>query len=253
MILVVLFAGSILLGPVPFLIMILALFVLGTAELFRLFSKDGLRPCGLHAASGAAIIIIIFAGLHGHANPLWLVVPALLWIGGIFIQGSEFAASLFLFWFSIPLASFIALGWVLGGATYRPLIPILVIALVWINDIFAYLTGSLAGKHPMTPRLSPGKTWEGFAGGVLFTLLAGWFLYRFTGTFSAAAWIISGGVISAFAVLGDLFESGLKRRYKVKDTGNLLPGHGGILDRFDSLMFVAPAILIVLVILNLFL
>ncbi len=249
-ILVVLFAGSILLGPLPFLLMILVLYGLGMVELFRLFSKEGLKPCGMHAVSGAAVIVIIFAGLNGNANPLWLGIPAVLWMAGFFRQRSLFVASLVLFWLSLPLASFIALGWAVDGISFQPLIPLSVIGVVWINDIFAYLTGSLVGKHPMTPRLSPGKTWEGFAGGFFFSLLAGWIIYRTTGTFSTTAWIISGGVISVLAVLGDLFESGLKRRFNVKDSGNLLPGHGGILDRFDSLLFAPPAILLVVVILN---
>lgn len=249
-ILVVLFAGSILLGPLPFLIMILILYGLAIAELFRLFSKEGLKSCGMHAVAGAAVIVIIFAGLYANTNPLWLGIPAVLWMAGFFRQRTQFITPLVLFWLSLPLASFLALGWAVDGISFQPLIPLSVIGVVWINDIFAYLTGSLVGKHPMTPRLSPGKTWEGFTGGFLFSLLAGWIIYRITGSFSAASWIISGGVISVFAVWGDLFESGLKRRFNVKDSGNLLPGHGGILDRFDSLLFAAPAILFVVVILN---
>ena len=98
----------------------------------------------------------------------------------------------------------------------------------------------------MTPKLSPGKTWEGFIGGVAFSLLGGWILFRVTGTFSGPVWVATGGLVGLLAVAGDLFESGLKRRFGVKDTGSLLPGHGGILDRFDSLLLAAPVLLLVI-------
>jgi len=128
-----------------------------------------------------------------------------------------------------------------------------VIALVWVNDTFAYLTGSLVGRHKMTPVLSPGKTWEGFAGGVIFTLLGGWIIWRITGMLGAGTWIAISLIVASLGLAGDLFESGLKRTVKVKDTGTLLPGHGGILDRFDSLLFVAPAVVILILLIKLLL
>jgi phosphatidate cytidylyltransferase len=249
--LVVLFAGPIWLGPIPFLVMILAVYILAISELFRLLARGGHRPCGMLAVSGATLIGITFAGLYAHANPLWFILPLVLWIGGSMRTGSPAASSLYLFWIAVPFASFLSLAWVAEGPGYRPVIPLLVIALVWINDIFAFLWGSIIGKHPMTPRISPKKTWEGFAGGFLFNLLIGWIISRFSGSYSPATWIIAAGIISILALAGDLFESGLKRRYGVKDTGTLLPGHGGILDRFDSLMFAAPAVLFILILNNL--
>ena len=129
--------------------------------------------------------------------------------------------------------------------------PLALIALVWINDTFAYLSGSLLGKHKMTPVLSPGKTWEGFAGGLLVTLLAGWLTWKLTGIASLWAWFGISMLVTLLGLAGDLFESGLKRSVKVKNTGQLLPGHGGILDRFDSLLFVAPAVLILIILIKL--
>ena len=179
-------------------------------------------------------------------NPLWFILPAILWIAGYAWKGTRNPGLLVLFWLAIPLASFHS-SWAgfLKDHGYS-LLPLAVIALVWINDTFAYVTGSLVGKHQMTPRLSPGKTWEGFAGGILFTLLAAWIFYHFTGSPNPRHWITAGAITSLFALAGDLFESGLKRKYKVKDTGEILPGHGGILDRFDSLLFVAPAMFLLL-------
>ncbi len=250
--LVVPFTGSILLGPLPFLVMILLIYGLGTWELYRLLSIGKKLPGGLIAGAGALFITATVAGLQYHIHPLWFALPLTMWLVGSLWPGCGKAGKLVLLWLAIPLAAFTALGWLPGGAGYHPLLPLSVIVLVWINDIFAYLTGSLLGKHPITPRLSPGKTWEGFVGGIVFTLLAGWLLFRITGVNSAASWILSAGIISILGFAGDLFESGIKRKHDVKDMGNFLPGHGGILDRFDSLLFVAPALLVVLVILNLF-
>ncbi len=243
--LVVLFIGSILLGPTPMLMMMLVVFGLGTRELFRLKSISMSLPSLLLVASGALIITGVFALLKLGMNPLWFILPAILWIAGYAWKGTRNPGLLVLFWISIPLASFIATGWFFEGS-WNSLLPIAIIALVWVNDTFAYVTGSLVGKHPLTPRLSPGKTWEGFAGGLLFTMLAAWIFYHFTGLQTPATWIAAGAITSLFAMAGDLFESGLKRKYKVKDTGEILPGHGGILDRFDSLLFVAPAMFLLL-------
>ncbi len=115
--------------------------------------------------------------------------------------------------------------------------------LIWLNDTGAFLVGSKFGKRRLCERLSPKKSWEGFWGGFTFCILAGlvfalWFEYPIV-------WmIVYGAVVSVFATVGDLFESMLKRSAGVKDSGNLIPGHGGILDRIDSLLFVAvPALL----------
>lgn len=250
--LVILFTGSILLGPSTFLLMILVIYGLSIRELYKLFSIRRGIPGALAAGSGFLLIMAVYACLHLHLSPLWLILPAALWTIGYSRPGYGQTATLALFWLAIPLASYLSLGWFPDGVPYRSMFPLSVIILVWIHDMFAYLTGSLLGKHPMTPRLSPGKTWEGFAGGMIFTLFSGWILFRITGTFTAFTWLFSALIISLLGLTGDLFESGMKRKMNVKDTGHLLPGHGGILDRFDSLLFVAPALLLLLLFLNLF-
>ena len=249
--LVVLFVGSILLGPLPFLLMILLVFLLCIRELYTLYDLKGTLHGVLFAFSGGLLIILIYAGLRFHLSPAWMAIPALLWISGYLYSGSHMAGSLTLFWLVIPFASFYALGWVTEGGPYRPLLPVSVISLVWINDTFAYLTGSLLGRHRLTPRLSPGKTWEGTVGGMVFTLFAGWAVCRITGTYPLPFWLLVVTIICLLGLAGDLFESHLKRMKNVKDMGTLLPGHGGVLDRFDSLLFVAPAILIYVILLNL--
>lgn len=112
--------------------------------------------------------------------------------------------------------------------------------LLWAGDSGAYLTGKLFGRHPLFKRISPRKTWEGSAGGAIFTLTVGWVdSYWFTGL-SAGQWFMVAVIVMIAGTYGDLFKSLLKRRARVKDSGHLLPGHGGVLDRFDSLLGSAP-------------
>lgn len=109
--------------------------------------------------------------------------------------------------------------------------------IIWFNDTFAYLVGSVVGKHKMCPSISPKKSWEGFAGGFAGALLAGILMHWLSGYHNLAVWLVYAVVVSVFAVFGDLYESVLKRKYDVKDSGNIIPGHGGMLDRFDSFLF----------------
>ena len=249
--LVIGFIGSILLGPTTMLIMMLAVYGLGFVELFRLKSIPFTLPAALLPASGALLIMVVYGRLQLGMNPVWLFLPASMWVAGFLCLRNLRIGSLVLFWIAIPLSSFLATAWLPEGS-WNPLLPIAVISLVWVNDTFAYVSGSLLGKHSMTPKLSPGKTWEGFVGGMLFTMLSGWIFYHFTGLQTAFTWISAGAVAGTFGLAGDLFESGLKRKHHVKDSGQLLPGHGGILDRFDSLLFVAPAIFLLILLLQLF-
>jgi len=248
--LIVVFIGSILLGPTPMLITMLVVYFLGTRELFKLTSLPISFPSLLLAASGALIIFGAYAILKLEIAPMWLFLPVTLWLIGYAWQGKLKPSSLVLLWISTPLALFLALGWLPEG-DWNSLSPVTAIALVWVNDTFAYVCGSLLGKHALTPKLSPGKTWEGFAGGIFFSMLAAWIFYHFSGLYTPGLWIAAGAVTSLFAMAGDLFESGLKRKYKVKDTGEILPGHGGILDRFDSLLFVTPALFLLLLLIHL--
>ena len=111
--------------------------------------------------------------------------------------------------------------------------------LIWSSDTFAYLTGKFFGKHKMAPKISPKKTWEGFAGGVVLTLVLGFFVEQYFPELRGN-WMIVGLLVSIFAPLGDLVESQLKRSFAVKDSGNIIPGHGGVLDRLDSFIICAP-------------
>jgi phosphatidate cytidylyltransferase len=115
-----------------------------------------------------------------------------------------------------------------------------IILLVWGNDIGAYFAGKHLGKHKLFERISPKKTWEGFIGGALLVFVATFFMHYFIGILTLADWIILGLIISPVATFGDLVESMIKRSLNIKDSGGIMPGHGGMLDRIDSLLFVFP-------------
>ena len=123
--------------------------------------------------------------------------------------------------------------------------------LIWSSDTFAYLTGKFFGKHKMAPKISPKKTWEGFAGGVVLTLILGFFVEHYFPELRGN-WMIVGLLVSIFAPLGDLVESQLKRSFAVKDSGNIIPGHGGVLDRLDSFIICAPVVYLYFILEKLF-
>ncbi|MFM7565977.1 MAG: phosphatidate cytidylyltransferase [Flavobacteriales bacterium] len=113
-------------------------------------------------------------------------------------------------------------------------------ALIWTNDTFAYLSGMVFGKRPLFERISPKKTWEGTIGGVVATAGVAWILGHWQQADRSDFWLISGILISVSSIIGDLLESLFKRSAGVKDSGNILPGHGGVLDRFDAVLLSAP-------------
>ena len=114
--------------------------------------------------------------------------------------------------------------------------------LLWASDSGAYFAGKTFGRHKLFPRISPGKTWEGWFGGTLTAILVGYLISLYFHDLNLPQWLGIAIIVSVFGVLGDLIESLLKRSLQVKDSGTLIPGHGGILDRFDSLVLVVPFI-----------
>jgi phosphatidate cytidylyltransferase len=123
---------------------------------------------------------------------------------------------------------------------YQPEIVIGLLVMNWFNDSGAYMVGSRFGKTPLFPRISPKKTWEGGAGGLLGALIGALLLNQFTEVFTLYHWMGLAVIVVIFGDLGDLVESMLKRSFEIKDSGNLLPGHGGFLDRFDAFIFLLP-------------
>jgi len=129
-----------------------------------------------------------------------------------------------------------------GEYHFGPLLALFII--IWVNDSFAYIFGVTLGKHRLFERISPKKSWEGFIGGAICAILSSLVFAHYLGQMSTAQWIGFAVIVVVFGTLGDLIESLLKRTLKVKDSGNILPGHGGILDRFDSMIFAIPALFV---------
>lgn len=127
-----------------------------------------------------------------------------------------------------------------GRHGFNPQIIISIFILIWTNDTFAYIVGKSIGKHKLFEKISPKKTIEGFIGGIVFSVIAGILISKYYIEGSLLIWTISPVIISIFSTLGDLIESKFKRIAAVKDSGKIMPGHGGILDRLDSIIFVAP-------------
>ena len=134
-----------------------------------------------------------------------------------------------------------------GVKEYNPKIIIGLFILIWTNDTFAYIVGKSIGKHKLLERISPKKTIEGFVGGILFAVLAGYLISKYYIQASPAyldksilIWTIIAIIVGFIGTIGDLIESKFKRVASVKDSGKIMPGHGGILDRLDSVIFVAP-------------
>lgn len=126
------------------------------------------------------------------------------------------------------------------GGTYQPEIVIGLLLMNWLNDSGAYLIGSRYGKTPLFPRISPKKTWEGGAGGLLGAATGALLMSAFSDVFPLQHWLALSVIVVCFGDLGDLVESMLKRSFSIKDSGDLLPGHGGFLDRFDAFIFLIP-------------
>ena len=141
-----------------------------------------------------------------------------------------------------------------GLVAFNTLLPLSVFVFLWINDTGAYCVGSLLGRHKLFPRVSPGKSWEGSIGGAVFVLAAAWAVGEYVDEtmLNSYEWMGLGLVVVIFGTWGDLVESLFKRTLGVKDSGNILPGHGGMLDRFDSSLLAIPAAVVYLYTLSMF-
>jgi phosphatidate cytidylyltransferase len=233
-------------------VLVLVLIVIGLAayELSR-----ALRPLPFTAALGAGAIPVLISipyEVTGIMAGVSFSLPwALLWVGGrpeSRTLRSVLAILLMAIWVGAPLAhlGLIADERAVPDETTRVVVILTAVVGPWISDTGAYFAGRLFGRTKLFPALSPNKTLEGGIGGILMTMLVvGAAAYYFL-DFPVVVAALAGVAISLFSQAGDLFESVLKRILDLKDLGNFLPGHGGILDRIDSLLFTAPAVYYIL-------
>ena len=139
-----------------------------------------------------------------------------------------------------------------SSVTYNPILPLSIFVFIWLSDTGAYCVGSLIGKHRLFERISPKKSWEGSIGGAVFSIASSLIFAHCYPFFSIGQWAGLAAVVVVFGTWGDLTESLMKRQLGIKDSGNILPGHGGMLDRFDSALMAIPAAVIYLYVLTLF-
>lgn len=138
----------------------------------------------------------------------------------------------------------------INSVTYNPILPLSIFVFIWLSDTGAYCVGSLIGKHRLFERISPKKSWEGSLGGGVFSIASSFVFAYFFPFMSVWQWAGLAIAVVIFGTWGDLTESLMKRQLGIKDSGNILPGHGGMLDRFDSAMMAIPAAVVYLYILN---
>lgn len=238
-------------GVLPTALLMSAMAWLCCSEFYRICRMAGRLPNEIFGL-GVAIAYPLLAAYYGMRASVLLTCTFLLVICTWYVFNpkaniGDVAVTLFGPLYTSCLLSFVTLFRAsnpgLGGA----LLALLVIGSIWAEDSFAYLVGSALGRHKMAPRISPNKSWEGFCGGLVGSM-AVWSLgavFRIAGITWPIA-LVCGLCEGLVSVLGDLFESRLKRGVGVKDSGNIMPGHGGILDRTDSLLFGAVTAYIVL-------
>jgi phosphatidate cytidylyltransferase len=237
--------GSVLWGPWPAAVVFTLVAVGAITELMDMASKR------LPESSANYFLTIALAGgwVSGVAlnpDPLMLLVGLLfvpvIFLAEVFRKSNHTIengalSSLAMLYVALPMALLMLIGG--GTGEWEPARVLAIIFIVWVNDIFAYLVGCSIGKHKMCPAISPKKSWEGLFGGLLFAvafaMAAGYMMMG-----NIYLWGGLGLVVALAGVVGDLLESKIKRECGVKDSGNLIPGHGGMLDRFDALLIAAP-------------
>ena len=210
---------------IPYLIFTVLYFVFGYWQLLLNTAK------GLDEATQILMVISIFVNLFLIKDLFsQKVIP--LFSSKRFIITTFYLSSAFIF--LILTANYFSV--------FNPNILLGLFILIWTNDTFAFLIGKNFGKQKLFEKISPKKTVEGFLGGLFFSCVASYFITTFTAVLNFTNWLFLSIIISVFGTLGDLVESKLKRQANVKDSGAIMPGHGGLLDRLDSIIFAAPFI-----------
>ncbi|MBN2480815.1 MAG: phosphatidate cytidylyltransferase [Bacteroidales bacterium] len=258
----ILIIGALFLGKVPFGILLLCIGTIALYEFYKL-KDETIAPAvsitGL--AAGNLLIVTAFLVSSRILDPAWLALSLLLilllFILALFMNHQKAPGNLALqllgiIYISLPLAVSTYIVFPRSFQyqyTHRIMLGMFI--LIWINDTVAYLAGITLGRHRLYEKISPRKSWEGVAGGSLFTIIAAFWLGDIMNALTRTDWIITAVIVSLFGVFGDLFESMFKREVRVKDSGNIIPGHGGVLDRIDSMLFVVPVVFVYLIFNNL--
>jgi len=256
---VVIFLGGIILHPVTFFLVQLIVMAGSLFEYYRMVENGELRPYKTTGIiTGIIMYVVSSAGASGAASAEWFLV-LILPVTGIMISELYGNSSrpfdsiahtltglvyIALPWSLIPFMSFNtdSIGTMLNHSIegFSPGALIGMVALLWANDTGAYLVGVTIGRHRLFERISPKKSWEGFFGGLAASVGVAFLVDGWLAITSLQGWIIVAILVSVGGTFGDLVESMLKRSMGIKDSGSIMPGHGGFLDRFDSILFAWP-------------
>lgn len=254
---VIAMVGSALLGQTVFSGLLLIIVIFGIHEFISLVSDENTQPALWPTLVSGGIIYGTFAahamGLVASTS-LFIIFPAvfILFIIELWRNKANPFTNIAL---SLTAVIYIALPFGLMMYFFDPLVisgpyhygvVLGFLVILWLNDTGAYLVGSVVGKHKLFERISPGKTWEGSVGGAASALLTAWGLSFIFRQLDVRQWLILAVIIVITGTLGDLVESLFKRSLGIKDSGNILPGHGGILDRFDAVLLSVPFVFVYL-------
>lgn len=252
-------------GKYSFLIVFGIILALALYEFYRMVEKDTAHDISkvFNIASGLVIYVSSFFFMEGHniyffcATILFYLL--VLFISGICIKRDDILHSIInsafgQLYITLPMCLLMLIGYQynLFKDDFHHALILAIFVMIWVNDTAAYFFGTLIGKHRFIKRISPKKTTEGLISGLFFTIITGVIFAYFYPEYPIGFWIGFAIVASVFGTIGDLFESLIKRTYNIKDSGHLLPGHGGILDRIDSLLIEIPAIYFYLMTFTLF-
>ena len=258
---VIIITASILLHPFAFAFVFAGITALSLAEFYNLAATEQIHPWKLTGIfAGVALFITNFLYASGYIQ-LSLLISLVLLLFVIFFLGlfrwrehiilNTGVTFLGILYIAFPLSLLIYLGYPKkesSSFTYEILLGYMIIHLLY--DAVAYITGSLIGKHKIMEKVSPGKTWEGLIGGLIIALGIALILAGIFKIITRTDWLIITLITVITGTLGDLVESGIKRNASIKDSGRLLPGHGGILDRIDSILLSVPFVLLYLLLRN---
>jgi len=247
-------------GRFTFLLVFGAILGIALFEFYRMVEKKMSHDISktFNIASGVLLFLSVFLYLEGitpYALPTLILLYLLVLIAAtIFLRRDDILHSTIYSGFgqiylTLPLSLLMLLSYtdtVRNSGNYNWLPVLALFVFIWVNDTAAYFFGSLIGKRKLLEHVSPKKSVEGFIAGIIFTVLASLLFAHLCPVYDTLVWIGFAIVVSLFGTVGDLFESLIKRTFGVKDSGNLIPGHGGILDRIDSLLIAAPAALLYL-------
>jgi len=254
-VLVLVMLTAMLASEYSFALLFLVILTASVSEFINLYKQSEVRPNKFFAYSVSIILFVVsFLIAKGIIEPKYLfgLLPCFLMIMAAELYrkkdkpAENIAVTIFsIIYLAIPLSliSFLVFPEVFGGNAYTPKILIALFGLIWIYDSGAYLVGVSIGKHRLFERISPKKSWEGAIGGTFIAISASYFISGFIPEIKLIHWIAISILTVVSSTFGDLTESMFKRYFGIKDSGNILPGHGGALDRFDSLFFAVPVVL----------